>query len=842
MHSQSSEISDGFADWDSLSDDQHPHWQRLTGSLRALGPAALRGRADEARRLLHEAGTSYNVYGAADGPRQPWPLDIVPLLVGSEDWATIETGLIQRAELLNLILADLYGPRETVRRGLLPPALVFGHDGFLRACQDIRLPTAHQLPLYAADLVRDRNGQTWVLADRTQAPSGIGYALENRRVTARVLPSLFRDAQVHRQEPFLRALRGNLLAAAPPAARDNPALALLTPGAHNETYYEHALLAELLGLQLVEGSDLLVQGGRLRLRALGGLTPIDVLWRRVDDAWCDPLELRADSFLGVPGLVEAARRRQVSVINPLGSGVLENPALGAYLPALARHFLGEDLRLPSVDSYWCGDPPQLDHVLAHLPQLVIKRLQRRAGERSVFGASLDQKQLAAWRERLRAQPQQYAAQAAVLPMLAPSFGGGSLRPRPVLLRTFLTAGNDGYRVLPGGFARAAPRAETLLISNQAGAMGKDVWVLASEEVLLPASEALYLNSPPTPGGAPSGLPRRAAESLFWAGRYLERASATLRLLRLVLARLGDSDAGRAAESVADRQRLLQALGHLTATQPALRDLHAQGTDEVALAGTLATLLTDRARTGSVAFDLQALSQAAEAVREHLPEDALPLLADLTTPTGRMPAAPADLEQLASPIEQTLRSLSALSGVLTESAERDTSWHFLELGRCIERGYSLSVLLRSLLCAAPAAPPLIETALGFAGSLPAYRRRGPDQPAEARALTLLLLDPRQPRSLLCQAQGMERHLVALPDAGDGASLGPAGRLALEASSRLRLLDTHTLMDTNGLDRAALDQFLSRGEYLLRGLSDAIAKAHFQSPLAPQPLLPMPPELP
>lgn len=827
MPSPPSELASPLTDWSGLTDDaREPQRTRLTQALHALGPQALSGRAQEARRLLHETGTSYNVYGMTDGARRPWTLDVVPLLIGSDDWAAIEAGLTQRAELLNLLLADLYGPRETLRRGLLPPALVFGHGGFLRPCQDIRLPSAHQLPLYAADLVRDHEGRTWVLADRTQAPSGIGYALENRRVTARVLPSLYRDAAAHRQEPFLRALRGNLLAAAPPAARHEPSMALLTPGPRNETYYEQAQLAGLLGLQLVQGSDLVMRGGRLHLRALEGLTPVDVLWRRVDDAWCDPLELRPDSFLGVPGLVEAARRRQVSVVNPLGSGVLENPALGAYLPALARHFLGEELRLPSVDSYWCGDPQHLSYVLEHLPQLVIKRLQRRVDERSVFGANLGRRELAAWRERLRARPAQFVAQAAIMPRPVPSFVDQQLQQRPVLLRAFLTAGNDAYRVLPGGFARTAPQADTLFISNQAGAMGKDVWVLASE----PETEALQLPATPLAGMAHGELPRRAAENLFWAGRYLERAIAALRLLRLVLEPLAD---GMPAPWTTQRlQALVQTLSRLTAGHP---DAAAQVAPD-ALPRRLLDLLTDPQQAGSVAFDLQALGQAAEAVRERLPEDALHLLADAPwPPTSADPGEP--VERLAVTSQRQLQALLALGGAFNDALEHDAGWHFLELGRCIERGQNLGVVLRSLLCDTARAP-LLDAALGFCDALPAFRRHRQQRPDLPVALELLLLDRRQPRSLAAQLQAIETHLQALPTGSDGARLDAAGRLALEAASRLQLLDLATLAGEQDLDSAALDQFLGRGEYLLRSLSDTLASAHFQTPAAPHPLLQVP----
>lgn len=791
--------------------DAPAHAQRLTAALRALGGAGLAQRAAQARRLLHESGASYNVY-RADGGRQPWPLDVAPLLIASDEWAAIEAGLAQRAELLNLLLSDIYGPREVLRRGLVPPALVFGHGGFLRACQDIRLPYAHQLPLYAADLARDRDGRVWVLADRTQAPSGLGYALENRRVTARVLPSLYRQAQAHRHEPFLRALRANLVAAAPAAARHDPALALLTPGARNETYFEHALLAARLGLQLVEGADLLMRGGRLQLRALQGLRPVDVLWRRVDDAWCDPLELRPDSVLGVPGLVEAARRRQVSVVNPLGSGVLENPALGAYLPALARHFLGEELRLPGVESFWCGDPKHLSHVLDQLPRLVIKRLQRRAGERAVFGADLDRQQLADWRERLRARPAEYAAQALIAPLPVPSFTGRQLARRPVLLRAFLTAGNDGYRVLPGGFARVAPRADTRLISNQAGAMGKDVWVLASEPETDPGLQVV-------PAVAePGGLPRRTAENLFWLGRYLERALAGLDLLRLLLERLTDGvEAAPALALVGLTGQPLQPVDEAGASP--LPRLHAQ--------------LCDAARPGSVAFDLQALAQAAEAVRERLPAEAACLLADVGAPLAGVPAD-GTADDLRGAVQAVLIPLLALRGALGRGMERGDGWHFLALGACIERGQNLCGVLRGLLCGA--GEPAAAAALEFAAGTPPHAAAVAPLPLLER----LLLDARQPRGLLWQLQAVERHLAALPKPAGERRPGQAERLALEALTRLRLLDPHGLLAAGELDRAALDQFLARGDHLLRALSDALTALYFQPPAAPHALLTMPPE--
>jgi len=327
----------------------------VSEALAGLGVEELRRRQSEATRLLDQDGVVYRDAGAPRGGRRRWRLDPMPVVLDSGAWAEIESGIIERAELLDLVLTDLYGPRELLRRRLIPPEVVLGHPGFLHACDGIRLPGEHQLFNYAADLGRCENGRLVVLADRTQAPSGSGYAMENRLVCQRVLPTLYRDAGVHRLAPFFRWLRSALQAAAPPDVED-PRIVVLSPGPYNETAFEHAVLASTLGYPLVEGSDLTVRGGSVWMRSLGQREPVHVILRRVDDTYCDPLELNPESQLGVTGLVQATRAGTVSVVNALGSGVLENPALAAFEEDVARHLLGRPLRLPAVPSWWCGDP------------------------------------------------------------------------------------------------------------------------------------------------------------------------------------------------------------------------------------------------------------------------------------------------------------------------------------------------------------------------------------------------------------------------------------------------------------------------------------------------------
>ena len=346
-----------------------PHWKPLLGSLERMGQQELARRWQEGRRLIHDNGITYNVYGDPRAFDRPWPMDPIPFVIDRDEWSRIEAGITQRAMLLNRILADLYGPRKLLRDRLLPAELAFGNPAFLRACHGISLPGDTYLHLYAADLARSPDGQWWVIADRTQAPSGAGYTLENRMVFSRTLPDVFGQSQAQRLAPFFQAYRDHLMDLAP-RHRDNPRVVLLTPGPYNETYFEHAYLARYLGFTLVEGGDLLVRDSRVYLKTLAGLLPVDVIVRRQDDGFCDPLELRPDSMLGIPGLMHAIRLGNVAIANALGSGLLETAATSAFLNPLCRRLLGEELKIPSVATWWCGQPHALAQVLANLENLV----------------------------------------------------------------------------------------------------------------------------------------------------------------------------------------------------------------------------------------------------------------------------------------------------------------------------------------------------------------------------------------------------------------------------------------------------------------------------------------
>jgi len=426
-----------------------PHWRMFVSMIDDLGSEELTRRWEQARRLIRENGITHNVYGDPNGLERPWSLDLVPLLIPAPEFRDVGDALTQRARLLDMLLRDLYGKGETLSRGLLPPELVYANPGFLRPLVGLQPPQGHFLHVYAADLIRTESGQLRVLADRTQAPSGAGYTLENRIVLSRVLPTIFRQCNVQRLAPYFIALRQTLASLAP-ANRENPRVVLLTPGPYNETYFEHAYLARYLGYTLVQGNDLTVRDCRVYLKTLGGLQRVDVILRRVDDDFCDPLELHANSFLGVPGLVQAVREGTVAVANALGSGVLQTPAFLPFLPAISRHFLGEELRLPSVETWWCGQSDALRYVLDNLSRLVIKpAFPTRGAVDPTFGHALSREQLADLASRISAHPSNYVAQEMTASSTAPVLLNDSLQSRRFVMRTYLAAEHDSGRVVAG---------------------------------------------------------------------------------------------------------------------------------------------------------------------------------------------------------------------------------------------------------------------------------------------------------------------------------------------------------------------------------------------------------
>ncbi|MDX1812609.1 MAG: circularly permuted type 2 ATP-grasp protein, partial [Gammaproteobacteria bacterium] len=583
-----------------------PHWQHIMEALDKMGSEGLERRRQEAQRILQETGVTYNVYGDPNDTVRAWELDPIPLVISSEEWCDIEAGLAQRAELLDLVLADIYGEQTLIKKGLIPFELVYAHNGFIRSCANLNYSSHKHLILHSTNLARGPDGQMWVIDDRTQSPSGAGYALENRTVMTRIFPSLFRDSHVHRLAAFFRGLRAELANLAF-HNKDDPHIVVLTPGPLHETYFEHAYKAAYLGYTLAQGDDLTVRDGKVWLKSIEGLQQVDVILRRVDDSFCDPLELRTESRLGVAGLLEAVRLGNVAIANPIGSSVLENPAFFAFLPAIARYFLGEDLKLPSVATWWCGQEKEREFVLQNLDKLVIKPVNRDSRVHSIFGASLSEKEKSLLKDKIRAKPHLYVGQQQVSFSTAPSLAAGQIEPRQAVIRTFAVAREDGYQVMPGGLTRIARSKDSYAISYQSGGISKDTWVMASEPE---KHVSLWLQPRRNQLIQPlsSALPSRSADNLFWVGRYAERAEGSARLFRSVLQKLRESREIKDPNDMVCLYHMLRALTHLTGSYPGFtgkdadKKLHSPREE-------LLSLARDPNRNGSIAYTLLAFKRS-----------------------------------------------------------------------------------------------------------------------------------------------------------------------------------------------------------------------------------------
>jgi uncharacterized circularly permuted ATP-grasp superfamily protein/uncharacterized alpha-E superfamily protein len=795
----------------------------LLDRLTQMGADDLRARQRDADRLIESDRVTYNVTSGVDAGVRAWAIDPVPVLIAADDWAHLARGLAQRAALLDLVLADLYGPRRIIAEGLIPPEIVFGHDGFLPSADEIRLPGEHQLFHAAFDVGRDESGHDVVLADRTQAPSGVGYALENRIVVSRVLPDLYVDAEVVRLAPFFRTLRSSLQAVAPPDA-EHPRIVVMTPGPWSETFFEHAFLASYLGYPLVQGADLRVRDGRVWMRTLGRLEPVHVILRRVDAEWCDSLELRPESQLGAPGLSEACRLGNVSVVNTLGSGVLENPGLLPFLPSLATAMLGEDLRLESVATWWCGDDTSLDHVLAHLDRLVVRPLSSGADAAPCSGWSLGAEELEALRDRIRAEPYRWVGQEPAAVGTVPSLAGGELDPRPSVVRAFAVSAGETYAVMPGALTRVGSSRDDIGISNQEGARSKDTWVLASgpERLTgfwLESSEASIRIEPET------SMSSRAAENLFWLARYAERAEDLVRQLRVASDRLTEFAPG-VNPAGSECSRVL--LGALTLTTGAYPGFAGEGgaarLDDPG--PEVRALVNDVGREGSVAYSVRRMLDAAAEVRDQLSPDTWLVVGDLdrhlTSLDPHMPVAAAT-----GALARTMQALLALSGLAAESMVRDDGWQFLEAGRRIERGAQLCALLSATVTAQrdDATDSLVlESVLTAAESIITYRRRYRSRARVETVLDLLLLDDTNPRSLAYQVDRLAHAVSVMPDPPHaGADLHDLVRRLAQA---VRLADTTAMERVSEWDRRSeLATFLETCSAALDELGAAIDATHF-----------------
>jgi uncharacterized circularly permuted ATP-grasp superfamily protein/uncharacterized alpha-E superfamily protein len=788
-----------------------PHWQGFVSMLDELGPDELGRRWDHARRLIHENGVTHNIYGDPNGLDRPWSLDPIPFLIPPAEWNAVGEGLRQRARLLDRLMADLYGPADTVFEGLLPPELVWANPGFLRACHRTKLPHDRWLHVYAADLVRTPDGPYQVLSDRAQAPSGAGYTLENRIVLSRTLPNVFRQCNVERLAPYFGALRGSL-ASLTPSNHDAPRVVLLTPGPFNETYFEHSYLARYLGYSLVQGNDLTVRDANVYLKTLGGLKRVDVILRRVDDDYCDPLELYADSYLGVPGLLQAIREGNVAVANALGSGVLQTPGFLPFLPALCRRLLGEELKLPSVPTWWCGQDAELNYVLENLPRMVVKSAYPTRGEDPVFGQMLTQQQLAELAGKIKSRPTQYVAQEQVMSCTTPALIDGQLQPRRFVVRAFLAAHEDSYTVMSGGLTRITQSDDSLVVSLQRGGGSKDTWIL-SDGPVAPVTLLPSLGQPVPLSRGGGDLPSRIADDLFWLGRFVERADAQVRLARGTLNRAIDQGGTDNTHAI----RVLTAAwpqGPLPWNGASLSREFVQG------------VLGDFQGSG-LRGTIACLHGLARILRNRASADAWRILREIHNAVSDFQIDPGEpTAGLAELLDGLVASLAGFVGLAADSMARGQAWRFLDMGRRVERVAFVARLLRDTLVEPGADPVLLEAVLEIADSKLTYRRRYFTHLETHAVVDLLLADETNPRAVAFQLGIVDQHLATLPHNTADPGHNQDQRLLLKLRTPIQLCDlVETCSVPEGCRRVRLEALLSETLEQTGFLSDAIANLYF-----------------
>lgn len=752
-----------------------PVWADFIARLARLSGEQLARRMARGDQYLSDAGVFYRRYEEDGEASRNWPLSHMPVLIDGAEWLEIAAGLTERADLLERVLADLYGPNRLVAQGHLPVELVAGNAEWLRPLVGVTPPSGHFLHFIAFDIGRGPNGKWWVLGDRTQAPSGAGFALENRIATARVYSGLYDNANVTRLAGFFRAFRESLMGL---RGGDGTRAGILTPGPMNETYFEHAYIARYLGLMLLEGEDLVVRDGRLMVRTVNGLEPVTVLWRRLDAAWADPLELNEGSRLGTPGLLRAVRGGNVTMVNALGAGVLETRAFLAFMPTLSQVLTGQKLRMPNVATWWCGGASEAAYVTQHAAQMSISAAFSTGlafAPEDMLPHDMPAEEIAA---RIKRNGAGLVGQEQVNLSTTPAFHDGKLEPRPMSLRVFLARTPEGWAVMPGGFARIGLNAASTGVAMQRGGLVSDVWVIGGGE----ASEANTML--PAEGSfdrvQPGVLPSRAADNLFWMGRYVERTEGLLRLLRAYHARL--------AEAPQPDTPLLAAMAGFMERNGARPDVPVPPALTAALGAAIVS---------------------AGHVRDRFSTDAAMALTDLSDTLSETADRVQPGDDAARAMSRLLRLVSAFSGLVHDNMYRFNGWRFLSIGRAVERGANMAAYLGAF--AGPAAPAgALDLLIELGDSAMTHRRRYSVSTNRDTVLDLLALDGLNPRAVLFQLKIIDEHLSYLPGVDPHGPLTPLQRALLRSSTDLAL-QAPAEMDTAVFD-ALRDDFATISDLL------------------------------
>jgi uncharacterized circularly permuted ATP-grasp superfamily protein/uncharacterized alpha-E superfamily protein len=823
---------DTFDELVALDGSVRPHWGDLLKEFENLNSTQRRQAHETAARMLKNDGMTYLASHKSQETDRPWQLDLFPLLISQEEWQHLEQGLIQRARLLNHILCDLYGPQQLLKNGSLPPAVVFGNPQFLQPCHGVPVPGGTYLHFLAFDVARAPDGQWWVLRDRTEAPTGAGFALENRIIVSRSLPDLFAHTHVQRLSTFFQTFNEHFLQF---AQREDPLAVVLSPGPQNVTYFEHAYLARYLGYPVVEGSDMTVRDDRLFLKTVDGLKPVDLVLRRIYSDLCDPLELTTESTMGVPGLLQAIRAGQVTMANALGSGLVDSEVLLSFLPGLSKFFFSEGLKIPSVATWWCGQASERAYVLDNIHRLMIRRvLTSKRGlthsRLSSFGPDLTEQDKQALIQAITRRGHEYVGREIVSPSTTPFWTpDDELKPVPMTLRVYLAATKDGYTVMPGGLARVSVQSDPRGHWHEPGDFSKDTWVKWNVPLDIPATVTPPHHTIQLRRGG-RDLPSRTADNLFWLGRYAERAEGAIRLLRsLVSGMSGEAGLGSDQETLHQLVSLLVMQEHLSPR----RAKRAVEGGANAVEAELRTILFDPDSPDGLAKVLQNVSRTAELVRHRLSLDTWNILAELTSiPKEWVQTKGQSLDDAIRLLSRMIQHLAALNGMVMENMTRSYAWRFLEMGRRLERVRHLSKLIRHLATrGTPEATGALNLLLELVDCSITYRTRYKAEAKLAAVLDLLLADETNPRSIIFQFLTFEAHVSTLPREETSASLNPAQRITTRTCTDIRLADMMQLAELNlktGV-RINLERLLKQLEQNVHQLSDVVAHTYFSHSL-------------
>ncbi|MBX3422115.1 MAG: circularly permuted type 2 ATP-grasp protein [Pirellulaceae bacterium] len=791
------------------------HWKTLIVELESLGRGELDRRWRQGLDQIQRDGVTFNPYDAESGSSRPWALDPIPMVFDELEWSSLAAGIEQRARLMDGLLADLFGPQRLLREKIIPPELYYDHPAVYPAYHQLQVAGRNYLSLYAMDLGRAPDGRWISTGDRTRAPFGLGYVLENRFAASRIFPAMFRRGKIRRIASFFASLRQGLVDQAW-FSKDNPRIVLLTKGPGSRAYFEDAYLARYLGFLLAEGGDLAVRDQRVMLKTLGGLLPVEVILRRTDDDACDPIELSGCDMNGVAGLVESCRNRQVAIANALGSQVVESPVFLPWLPAICEFLLSEELRLPTIPTWWCGQQPDFAFVQDNLDQLIIRRAYRTDADEAVIRpAQLTGQQREQLVDQLMREPHRFVAQQGFVRSTVPVWTEDGAQPWHLAIRAFACAGQSGYSVLPGGLARISPDSNCLDSTMTSGERSQDVWVIAGTPVKDVKLTPLYSDHVELRRSGPD-LPSRAADNLFWLGRYMGRIEGSVRLLREVF-QLMSSEQDR-SDTLEPLLRTLVDLGQIEPDYV----ISEFGGQLPGIENALPLAIFDVSRERSLRSSVQ---QAARVIAT-LPDR---ITADMSRSVRRLDAAcqlpdqrQASSAQVLAMLDELLIHALAFDGLVNESMTRGFSWLFLDLGLRIERCWQAILLLESTAVRVTAEESgILESLLQVGGNVMTYRSRYLSNLQMAPLLDLLLCDETNPRSIAFQLVRIERHVNGLPRTERYGVKSPEQLLALSMLSEIRLTDVFLITRSRGQRREELARLLERLRVKLPKLSEIVS---------------------